>query len=236
MATANRIRFRKAAILARIQCGPAKLLELAHGSKNHNVRMRLMRHIDALVEEGSIKKLWIQGFPHYVPADYQSTDDDQVRALMENCRPVDGCLVWAGHVDPQRGPIGRLEGGKPVSVRRYIWGVKRFTLGLNEVIRMREECEHGCCEYAHMHVERRNAEAKGRPLMPAHLNAMATALRKRLGKLDWDKVRAIRASDEPNKVLAARYDVSSSLIGQVRRHELWVEQGGLFTSLFKEAA
>ena len=236
MSGMNRIRFSKAAILARVQAGPVKLLELAHGSKNHNVRMRLMRHIDALVEEGSIKKLWMQGFPHYIKNQHETTDDDRVRMLLENCRPIDGCMAWASYVDPQRGPIGRLEGGKPVSVRRYIWGVKRFTLGLNEVIRMHDECEEGCCEYAHMHVEPRNAQAKGRPLMPAHHNAMATALRKRLGKLDWDKVRAIRASDQPNKVLAERYDVSSSLIGQVKRHEVWVESGGLFTSLFKEAA
>ena len=231
-----KIRFSKSAILFRIKCGPVKLLELAQGSKNYSVRKRLMRHINALEADGAIKKLWMQGFPHYVTADYESTDDDQVRALLGNCRPVDGCMVWAGHVDPQRGPIGRLEGGKPVSVRRYIWGVKRLTLGLNEVIRMREECEHGCCEYAHMHVAPRNADAKGRPVMPAHRHAMTVAVRARLGKLDWDKVRAIRASDEPNKVLAERYDVSSSLIGQVKRHEVWVEHDTYCAGLFKEAA
>lgn len=232
----SKIRFSKAAILARVKAGPVKLLELAQGSKNHNVRKRLMRHINALVEEGAIKKLWMQGFPHYVLAAYEATEDDQVRVLMENCRPVDGCMVWAGHVDPQRGPIGRLEGGKPVSVRRFIWGVKRFKLGLDEVIRMRGECEEGCCDYTHMRVSPRNEDAKGRSLMPAHRHAMATAIRAVLGKLDWDKVRAIRASEESNEVLAKRYSVTRSLIGQVRRHELWVEEGGMFTGLFKEAA
>lgn len=136
-----KIRFSKSAILFRIKCGPVKLLELAQGSKNYSVRKRLMRHINALEADGAIKKLWMQGFPHYVTADYESTDyestdDDQVRALLGNCRPVDGCMVWAGHID----------------------------------------------------------------------------------------------------LLAERYDVSSSLIGQVKRHEVWVEHDTYCAGLFKEAA
>ena len=235
MAAKNRIRFSKSAILSRIQCGPVKLLELATGSKNHGVRMRLMRHINALETEGVIKKLWMQGFPHYVSVDFEITDEQRVRMLMENCRPVHGCMVWAGHIDSQRGPIGRTDEG-PVSVRRFIWAVKREKLPPSKVLRMQETCEHGCCEYTHMRVAPRNEDAKGRPVMPSHRHAMTIAIRKRLGKLDWDKVRAIRASDEPNKVLAERYDVSSSLIGQVKRHEIWLEPVSFCSGLRKEAA
>ena len=41
--------------------------------------------------------------------------------------------------------------------------------------------------------------------------------------LDWDDVRAIRASDAPNTRLAAHYSVSETLIRKIRRGELWVE-------------
>jgi len=231
----TKIRFTRAAILARVQHGPAKLLELAQGSNNHQVRQRLMRHIDALVAEGAIKKLWLSGFPHYVSADFEVTDEMRVQMLLDNCRPVDGCMVWTGHVDPSRGPIGRAD-AQPVSVRRFIWRVKRGELPHSIAVRMRDDCEHGCVEYGHMRAAPRNEAAVGRPVSPSHRQAMALAVRARIGKLDWAKVRAIRSSEETNKVLALRLGVSASLVGQVRRHEIWVEAGGLFTGLLERAA
>lgn len=228
-------KFSKSAILHRVRKGPVKLLELAQGSTNYIVRKRLMRHIDGLVADGSIKKVWIQGFPHYVKALHETTDDDRVRMLRENCKPIDGCMAWASHVDPQRGPIGRVD-GPPLNVRRFIWRVTRGELGRDQIIRMRPDCEPGCIEYAHMRIGERNETRRGAKLLPTHHRAMATALRARLGKLDWDKVREIRASGEPRQVLAERYGVSRSLIGMVLRHEVWVETGGMFTGLLRAAA
>lgn len=229
-------KFSKSAILARVRQGPVKLLELAQGSKNYSVRKRLMRHIDALVEEGAIKKLWMQGFPHYVTTRHETTDDDRVRMLLENCRPIDGCMAWASYVDPQRGPIGRVDGPKPLNVRRFIWGVKRGALSPHEIIRMRPECEHGCVEYTHMRVGRRNEHALGAALTLTHRMAISAGKQAQVGKLDWDKVRAIRASTETRKALAERYGVSKSLVGQVQRNEVWVEGAGLFTGLMRRAA
>lgn len=40
-------------------------------------------------------------------------------------------------------------------------------------------------------------------------------------KLTWDQVRAIRASSEPSKALAAQYGVSNDNINRIRRNEIW---------------
>ena len=228
-------KFSKSAILHRVRKGPVKLLELAQGSRNPGVRKRLMRHINALEQAGTIKKVWIQGFPHYVKSLHETTDDDRVRMLRENCRPIDGCMAWASHVDPLRGPIGRVD-GPALNVRRFIWRVTRGEIGRDQIIRMRPECEHGCIEYTHMRIGKRNETRRGAKLLPPHRQAMATAVRARLGKLDWDKAREIRASGEPRQALAERYGVSRSLIGMVLRHEVWVEAGGMFTGLLRAAA
>lgn len=228
-------KFSKSAILARVRQGPVKLLELAQGSRNPEVRKRLMRHINALEQAGTIKKQWLNGFPHYTLPKDAITNNNRVRMLRENCRKVDGCLAWASHVDPLRGPIGRVD-GPALNVRRFIWRVTRGELGRDQIIRMRPDCEPGCIEYAHMRIGKRNETRRGAKLLPTHHRAMAAALRARLGKLDWDKVREIRASGEPRQALAERYGVSRSLIGMVLRHEVWVEAGGMFTGLLRAAA
>ncbi len=46
-------KFSKSAILARVRQGPVKLLELAQGSRNPEVRKRLMRH-EVWVETGGM--------------------------------------------------------------------------------------------------------------------------------------------------------------------------------------
>lgn len=218
-------KFSKSAILARVRQGPVKLLELAQGSRNPEVRKRLMRHVNAMEQAGVIKKQWISGFPHYTLPKDAITDDDRVRML----RKVDGCLAWASHVDPQRGPIGRVD-GPALNVRRFIWRVTRGELGRDQIIRMRPDCEPGCIEYAHMRIGKRNETRRGAKLPLTHRRAISA------GKLDWDKVRAIRASGEPRQALAERYGVSRSLIGMVLRHEVWVEAGGMFTGLLRVAA
>lgn len=228
-------KFSKSAILARVRQGPVKLLELAQGSRNPEVRKRLMLHVDSLVADGAIKRLWIQGFPHYVTTRHETTDDDRVRMLQENCRPIDGCMAWASYVDPQRGPIGRADGA-PLNVRRFIWGVKRGKLSTHQIVRMRPECEHGCIEYTHMRIGPRNEHAVGQALPLTHRRAISAGKQEQVGKLDWDKVREIRASGEPRQALAERYGVSRSLIGMVLRHEVWVETGGMFTGLLRAAA
>jgi len=42
-------------------------------------------------------------------------------------------------------------------------------------------------------------------------------------KLGWPEVRAIRASEDSGRVLAARYGVSQPLIVAIRKHRIWVE-------------
>lgn len=228
-------KFSKSAILARVRQGPVKLLELAQGSRNPEVRKRLMRHVNAMERAGTIKKQWINGFPHYTLPKDAITDDDRVRMLRENCRPIDGCMAWASHVDPLRGPIGRVD-GPPLNVRRFIWRVTRGELGRDQIIRMRPDCEPGCIEYAHMRIGKRNETRRGAKLPLTHRRAISAGKQEQVGKLDWDKVRAIRASVEPRQVLAERYGVSRSLIGMVLRHEVWVESGGMFTGLLRAAA
>ncbi|WP_406626122.1 hypothetical protein [Acidovorax sp. SDU_ACID1] len=228
-------RFSRSAVLARVRLGPVKLAELAQGSENHLVRKRLMRHVEKLLAEGVVKKRWMNGYPHYLLADAEPTVDQHVQTLLDNCKPIDGCMVWADHIDPQRGPIGRVD-GKVVSVRRFIWRSKRGEIGRDQIVRMQDTCEHGCCEYAHMTLGARGEAQRGRVLQPSLVLRITEAVRRAKGKLDWAAVRAIRASDEPQHVLASRYRVSPSLIGQVRRHEVWKEPGGMFTGLIRRAA
>lgn len=46
-----------------------------------------------------------------------------------------------------------------------------------------------------------------------------------LAKLDWVKVREIRASEEPTTVLASRYGVHPKAIFMVRSRQTWKERG-----------
>ena len=68
-------------------------------------------------------------------------------------------------------------------------------------------------QYLHDHID-----AVGQALPLTHRLAISAAKQAQVGKLDWDKVRTIRASTETRKALAERYGVSTSLIGQVLRN------------------
>lgn len=227
--------FTEAALLARLQQGPARLSELAQGSQNAQVRRRVKDLLAPLLAAGQVRHLWLEGYFHYALVDYETPPERRVQILLDNCRPVDGCMLWAGYTDAQRGPVSRI-GKRTLSVRRYIWSVKRGPLGRDEIIQMLASCGDGCVQYRHMSIVARGGKQRGRPKPPAQAHLMAEAKRRQMGRLDWDKVRAIRQSDEPQHVLAERYGVSRSLIGQVRRHEIWRVAGGVFSALLRRAA
>lgn len=217
-------------VLAAIQEGPCRYAVLA-GSMSDPRRARLRRVIDKLVAQGAIKQVYIDRFPYYVTADWAMTDAQRLEIVTGRCRPVDGCMVWTGYVDPKRGPIVRFGDGSPIPVRRAVWQIKRGALGYQQTVRVRDECEPNCVEYRHMRLGRREDPAKGKNIALLHRQRIAQAHQTARGKLDWDKVREIRASNEPDAELAKRYGVSKATIGQVQRGDTWKEFVGMFTAL-----
>ncbi len=219
-----------ATVLARIQDGPIRYADLA-GSRSYTVRQRLRPIIDQLEVEGEIRQVYIDRFPHYVAKDWELTDKLRLQIIMGRCKLVNGCAVWAGYVDPQRGPMVRLADESPKAVRRAVWEIKRGPLDYQETVRMSDSCDDACVEYRHMHLGRREDPAKGKSIPILQRRRIADTHQRARGKLDWEKVRTIRSCNDSNAQLAARYGVSKATIAQVRRQETWREFGGIFTSL-----
>lgn len=227
-------KFTRQEILERIAAGPISYSELA-GSRAHRVRMHLRPIIDDLLIAGLIKQVHIECFAFLVLADWVLTDEKKLEIIIGRCRPAHGCMVWTGYIDPRRGPMVRFGEGAPTATRRVVWQIKRGPLGYQQTVRMRDDCEPGCVEYAHMRLGSREDKSIGVRFSPVARQRMARA-RQRRGKLDWDKVREIRASDEPNEVLAKRMGVSKPTVAQIRRGETWKDLGGMFSALLGRAA
>ncbi len=147
----------------------------------------------------------------------------------------DGCWLWAGGMcSAARGrePYGRMRWqGKSVYVHRVTYQIVHGPLPAWAVlVRRVDRCEHSlCCNPAHW-VRKRRAEVMtivartGRSSRgPAHAAAVAAGRRRKSQKLTIEQVRAIRASDEPVSVLAARYGVHASMIYGIRRGAYWRE-------------
>lgn len=146
-----------------------------------------------------------------------------LRRIRANCHDDGGCLVWEGHVNTGTTPIINVN-GIPTTVRRLVFELTKG--GVKPGHEVVCTCETLlCCEADHLEQitvaeRRRRLAIKHNGKQPARL---VNLMRERHGKLDMEKARAIRASDEQAKVLAERYGVSSTLIGYVRRGISWAE-------------
>lgn len=226
----KKITFRRDRVLEKIQRGPIRYATLA-GSHAYAVRKRLRPIIDRLESAGEIRLVQLEGFPFYVAADWVLTDEHRLQLIQNRCKPVDGCMVWTGYIDPRRGPMVRFLDESPMPARRAIWQIKRGPLEFQQTVRADDCCHEGCVEYRHMKLGRREDPEKGRNITLLQRHRIATSHQDRRGKLNWDKVHTIRAGGEDDQVLAERFGVSKATIGQVRRGETWRELGGMFTSL-----
>ena len=164
------------------------------------------------------------------------------QALVHECA---GCLVWQGATSVPRGS-GRA--GSPkwrnTSLRRLLWE-KRTGKPVPRDRQVTTACETALC-VEHLALSDKRASA-----LRGYDNAGARARRVQLNrriarsaanrwlKLDEQKAAYIRASDAPNKALAAEMGVSAHLIWKIRQGMAWKTShpgGSLWAGLMRGAA
>lgn len=128
------------------------------------------------------------------------------------------CWLWAGHLS-EKG-YGRLAGrdGRVTYAHRVSWEL--FNGPLPHGLMVLHKCDVRACvrpDHLVLGTAQDNSDdmiAKGRANGPK-------GLRNAFAKLDTDKVRDIRASEESSSALARRYGVNRSTVIAVRAGRAW---------------
>lgn len=139
--------------------------------------------------------------------------------IYERCTDDCGCMLWNGAHNHTGQPKIRNE-----SARRVVWEMKYGPIPDGMLVSV--DCNHVNC-LKHLILSTR-AEVLRRANASADVRARkslgnARSARKRLGKINMDIAREIRASAETGKNIAARLNVSPSLVSLVRRGKSWRE-------------
>lgn len=137
------------------------------------------------------------------------------------------CLLWTGHSSSGKFPQWRV-GGKLQPARRVVWSLAHECQPVGQV-----GCNCGtllCMHPDHLVDRTRSKIMRGRTLTPGAL-ANITLKRRRGSTLDMDKVRAIRASDEPGGVIEARYGLKPGYASKIRHGLVWKDLASPFFGL-----
>ena len=134
-----------------------------------------------------------------------------------------GCLVWLGGAILGRYPVTRLD-GRVVLVRRALHELLHGTIPHGSIVHM--TCGTPLCinpECMQITTHKTLAKANGaKGLMSGPVRSAAIAKAKRngpQGKLTPQAVADIRSSNEPGRVLAARWGVAQAHISKVQLHK-----------------
>ena len=131
------------------------------------------------------------------------------------------CLIWTGRTSKQVG--GQPKHGSLI-MRRAVWVVRHGPLESGDLITVTCANSRCLCHLAKTTKSEVSKKSQNRPQVRAIKRIKSAAwARANLAKLDMDKARSIRSSQEDDHTLAARYGVDHSLISAVRRNRAWVE-------------
>lgn len=156
--------------------------------------------------------------------------------LRDRCRidTFSGCWLWALGVthDGQPKVEAVIEGRRTKTTGgRVAWMFAKGAIPSGRVVYRARGCPKLCLNPAHLSCGTK-AEAGAFLQRSGHLRGYPERsiinLRNRCSRgvvLDLAKAREIRASDEPNMVLAARWGVSKTTIQDIRAMRRWIEPG-----------
>lgn len=146
-----------------------------------------------------------------------------------------GCLLWRQGTNPSGAPISTKllpDGRKPtLQMRRVVWEHRHGPIPAGMVVAV--SCGHARCL---QHLEAiTKAEVIRREwadtALRAKLTAGATRAGRARGKLDIEKAREIRNSNQTLEEVADQFGISVTLASLVRRGERWREDASPFAGL-----
>lgn len=134
--------------------------------------------------------------------------------VLGRTREIGGCMEWCGYAVEGRFPQIRID-GKAQPVRRFLWklvhGPVRGNLWISNT------CENPLCVNPdHLVAHTRSRAMSGTTRTLVHRSKIAATKRAK-SVLTIEMVRAIRASSEPNPVLAERYGITPGYVSHLRR-------------------
>jgi len=149
--------------------------------------------------------------------------------IWDNLEEIGDCLVWTGSINTYGHPQYKstVEHGCRL-VRRMVWLFSGRSIGYREPL----TCTCGdikCLNPDHLRRTTTQAIAKQaakRGAWKSLTRAAKISAKRRtsnVAKLDIEKAREIRLSDEPSRVLAARYGVNRSVVSGIRAGTRWRE-------------
>lgn len=151
-----------------------------------------------------------------------------IKRIQEQSIEEGDCWLWQGHIKDNKLPVINvfIEGKwKCMPVRRAIKVFEGARL-FSRQHQARTSCGNQLCvnpEHVYMfqHKGSRGARVNKHHRTPDQLVRITLAAQKHKSKLDWDKVNAIRASNETGPVLAERYGVAKTTINNIKAYKLW---------------
>ncbi|MEZ2297269.1 hypothetical protein [Variovorax sp. RCC_210] len=206
-------------VFACIRMKPVRWPDLA---RTRTAAVLLRPVIDGLLASGAVKFVRLGGSRHLAAAAWSPSKEEQLAEIYGRCRAVDGCMLWTGRLDPQRGPaMYAAWAGTERSVRRRVWGIRSRRLDRATMVVMTCANPEDCVLFEHMQRANRGVKLKGKPKTLLHRNAIAAAKRKTTGKLTDERVALILASEKSTRCLAREMDVSQATVQAVRSGDRW---------------
>jgi len=159
---------------------------------------------------------------------------DQLKA---KCNEVGDCWEWittARSVARKRHPMTKLD-GKPVLLRRHAYELVHGEMDAGRYLV--PHCGNACCinpEHQQVLSERQKNKLGGKRAAKSPTRAGSVAVAKRAQsttKLSMEIAQAIRASDDPCDIEAAKHGVHPSRVTQIRRGQGWKDYSNPFSGL-----
>lgn len=141
------------------------------------------------------------------------------RAMDGNVKEDGDCLIWTGRLSYSN---GHPKHGSLV-VRRVVWQAENGPLKPKQLVTV--TCGNPKC-LAHLALTTKSEVGKksnADPRVRAIKRMKAIENSRKKAKLDMDKARAIRLSDDNNHVEAAKWGVSHGLVSKIRMNKAWQE-------------